>query len=135
MHERNPDELLLELEVTFHSNGDVELRQGEVEGYDMTVTLHRSQMEWLAREQGYIGPEEVARRQQAAMDRLALLVGLVRSHCPVGHPLRAAADFLMGEEPEDTLPSPAPVSTSSAAPGAIARSAAPSGGLQLELEA
>lgn len=128
MHERNPDDLLLELEITYYDDGDVELRQGEFDGYDMTVTLHRSQMALLAREKGFIDAEEVGRRVGAIQDRLSLLVGLVRSHCGEGHPLRAAADFLAGDAPE-------PPTTAPDAPPASPRSGMGDKPFQLEMTA
>lgn len=130
----------LDLSIEQHPQGDWNLRQERGpcdDESDHWIIVTHEHVACLAAMAGFISEEEAARREQGWATRLHLLGGLVRSHCPVGHPLRVAAGFLVGDEPEDPVPSQAPVAPLSATPSAAMPRppAPPHGGQQLELEA
>ena len=92
----NYDERVLELDIEVLDDGGVELKQGEVDCYDISVLLHPCHLDVLAGLTGFVRAAEVARACERLQDRLNLLIGLVEAHTQPSDPLRAAAHFLAG---------------------------------------
>lgn len=98
MTERKPDERLWQLDITACDDGDILLDQGTCWscGEDAAIRLHRSHLPLLAETAGWLTHNECQRGIESMRDRLSMLAAMVRAHCPEGHPLRAAADELVG---------------------------------------
>lgn len=96
--QREPDEKLWELDITVCDDGDILLSQGRCWSCheDVPIRLHRSHLPLLAETAGWLTHHEYQRGIESMRDRLAVLAAMVRAHCPDGHPLRAAADQLVG---------------------------------------
>jgi hypothetical protein len=96
--EREPDEKLWQLDITACDDGDILLSQGPCWSCheDAPIRLHRSHLPLLAETAGWLTHNEFQRGIESMRARLSLLAAMVRAHCPEGHPLRAAADELVG---------------------------------------
>lgn len=96
--EIEPDETLLQLDITACPDGGMLLEQGRCWNCDETtpVRLHRAHLPLLAETAGWLTHAEYHAGIAYNRDRLNLLPAMVRAHCPDGHPLRAAADEIVG---------------------------------------
>lgn len=96
--EREPDEKLWQLDILACDDGDILLNQGACWscGEDAPIRLHRSHLPLLAETAGWVTHNELQRAIEGMRDRLHLLGAMVRAHLTEGHPLRAAADELVG---------------------------------------
>ena len=103
--DREPDEHLWELDITACDDGGILLSQGPCWSCHeaVPVRLHRSHLPLLAEAAGWITHNEFQHRTESLRDRLSLLAAMVRAHCPDGHPLRAAADELVGRSAKPSV--------------------------------
>lgn len=103
---REPDERLWELSITTCDDGDILLKQGDCPdcGDDIFVRLHRSHLPLLAEIAGWCTEADFRRAIAQSNERLRLLAAMVRAHCQEGHPLRAAADELVGRPSKPSAP-------------------------------
>lgn len=101
-----PDERLWELDITLCDDGDILLKQGDCPdcGDDICVRLHRSHLPLLAETAGWLTQNVYQRGIERMRDKLDLLAAMVRAHCQEGHPLRAAADELVGRPSKPSAP-------------------------------
>lgn len=100
---RDPDECLLELDIEMLDNGDVLLRQGVIDHYDISVILHPCHLDLLASLTGFVRIAEVGRATERFQDRINLLAALIDAHTKPGDPLRAAAAVLAGARQPEQL--------------------------------
>ena len=89
---------LAQLDIELLADGGFELKQGEIDSYDISVVLHPCQLALLASMAGFVPVAEVARACERLHDRLDLLAAMVRAHTKEGDPLRAAVAVLTGNQ-------------------------------------